>query len=94
MKKLLIFCFFLLSCSPTQHSINTGYKPKTLEEKIEVAQQIEEKESPIHVSKDSPAWKPFFLIGVFIIGGCFLSCKPRLIPDAIKKIRSKLDKKN
>lgn len=94
MKKLLILCFFLLSCSPTQRPINRGYKPQSTEEKIEVAQQIEEKESPIHVSKDSPAWKPFFLIGVFIIGGCFLSCKPRLIPDAIKKIRSKLDKKN
>lgn len=94
MKKLLIFCFFLLSCSPTQHSINRGYKPQSAEEKIEVAQQIEEKESPLHVSKDSPAWKPFLFIGLFIIGGCFLSCKPRLIPDAIKKIRSKLDKKN
>ncbi len=94
MKKSLIFCLFLFSCSPVQDSIRRGYKPQTPEEKIQVAQQIEEKESPIHASKDSPAWKPFLFIGLFIIGGCFLSCKPRLLPDAIKKIRSKLDKKN
>jgi hypothetical protein len=93
-KKSLIFCLFLFSCSPAQHSIHRGYKPQTPEEKVQVAQQIEEKESPLHVSKDSPAWKPFLFIGLFIIGGCFLSCKPRLLPDAIKKIRSKLDKKN
>lgn len=94
MKKLLTICFLLLSCAPVKNSINRVHKIQPPEKKVEIAQKIEEKESPIHISRESPAWKPFLFIGVLIIGGCFLSLKPRLLPDTIKKIRSKLDKKN
>tara|TARA_X000001036_G_scaffold375717_1_gene364708 strand:+ start:5600 stop:5881 length:282 start_codon:yes stop_codon:yes gene_type:complete len=91
MNKLLLICFLLFSCVSTDNHRGSSRKP-TPEQRATVAQEIQIKESPIHISKDSPAWKPFIFITLFIILGCFLSARHKYINKAWNKICSKLDK--
>ncbi len=91
MNKLLLICFLLFSCVSTDDYRGSSRKP-TPEQRAEVAQEIQAKESPIHISKDSPAWKPFLFIGLTIVVGCFLSARHKYIKRTWCKVCSRLDK--
>lgn len=91
MNKSLLICLLLFSCVSTNSYKNFSRNP-TPQQRAEIAQEIQVKESPIHISKDSPAWKPFIFIALFIILGCFLSARHKYINKFWNKICSKLDK--
>lgn len=91
MNKLLIICLLLFSCVSTSHQKREGGRP-TIEERTKTAETIQAKESPVHISKDSPAWKPFLFIGLTIVVGCFLSARHRYIKRTWCKVCSRLDK--
>lgn len=91
MKKILLICFLLFSCVSTSHKNNTGSRP-TSEERSQTAERIKSKESPVHISKESPAWKPFLFIIFIIVAGCFLSTRHKYINRTWCKFCSRLDK--
>lgn len=91
MNKLLIICLLLFSCVSTSQQNREGRRP-TIEERTKTAENIEVKESPVHISKDSPAWKPFLFIGLTIVIGCFLSARHKYIKRTWCKFCSRLDK--
>lgn len=93
MNKLLLICFLLFSCVSTDNHRGPSRKSMpTPQERAEVAQEIQTKESPIHISKDSPAWKPFSFISLLIILGCFLAARHKYINKTWCKVCSRLDK--
>jgi len=88
MNKLFLISFLFFACSPSK----THQAKRLIVPPAEVAQQIEEKESPLHISDESPAWKPFIFITLLIILGCFFSTRHKYIHKVWNKICSKLDK--
>lgn len=89
MKKLILISLLLFSCSPSHKNRKP---PSIVVPPHEVAETIKQKEGPIYISKDAPAWKAFTLIFLLITAGCFICTRHKFIHKTWCKVCSKLDK--